>query len=152
MDNSFKVYFSWREVQHACQAIVKELGDWVPDVIMPITRGGLIPGTMISHMLGIKCVIPTGLQTRDGSAGELDQIWMSACAKSDTKILVVDDILDSGRTIELMLAGEPGPNIKFAALIVNQDAPVISRQRVMSGHDIHKDSNPTVWIVFPWEV
>ena len=46
-----KLFYSWdeqlKDTNEICELIEKD--DFVPDVIVGISRGGLIPGVMISH-------------------------------------------------------------------------------------------------------
>lgn len=147
-----KVYHSWDDIQESCERIVEDLGDWRPDIIMPITRGGLIPGVIISHLLDNKQLSPITIQTRDGSEGHVDPFWEVACATlRDTKILVMDDIVDSGKTVELMLKYNPQPNIKFSTIVLNLDCDVADKVNFYTGCHIDKGSSPDLWIVFPWE-
>ena len=50
-----KLFYSWdeqlKDTNEICELIEKD--DFVPDVIVGISRGGLIPGVMISHKLNI---------------------------------------------------------------------------------------------------
>ena len=52
-----KVYYSWKDVQGAVIDIARQLqqDNWKPDYIVGITRGGLIPATLLSQYLGAKC-------------------------------------------------------------------------------------------------
>ena len=47
-----KLFYSWdeqlKDTNEICELIEKD--DFVPDVIVGISRGGLIPGVMISHL------------------------------------------------------------------------------------------------------
>ena len=65
------------------------------------------------------------------------------------KILVIDDINDTGATFKYILDnfGKRDDRIKFAAMINNKPSPV---QMDYQGYEINKDEVPT-WIVFPWE-
>lgn len=147
-----KLFYSWNDIHEACERMVEDLGDWRPDIIMPITRGGLIPGVMLSHLMNIKQVSPITIQTRDGSEGHVDPYWQVACATlRDTKVLVVDDIVDSGKTVELMLNYNPQDNIRFSAITLNLDCDVADKVNFLTGYHIDKGSSPDLWIVFPWE-
>ena len=65
------------------------------------------------------------------------------------KILIIDDINDSGETFNYIIKnfGKGDGRIKFAALIHNTPSKA---QVDYHGYTIDKSKNP-VWIVFPWE-
>ena len=91
-----KLHYTWEEqlidTEKVCKLI--EQDDFMPDVIVGISRGGLIPGVMISHKLNIPFK-PVHASTRDFPH------WENYLPKpKDSKVLIVDDICDSGETFE----------------------------------------------------
>lgn len=138
---------------------------WIPDYVVGLTRGGLIPATMISHYFNVPCET-LKVSLRDGSDCESNG-WMAEDAfgyNGDRKnILIVDDINDSGATInwikkdwqagclpnDLRWQNVWGENVRFAVLIDN----LASRAEVTpswNGIEINKEEK-NVWINFPWE-
>ena len=65
------------------------------------------------------------------------------------KILIIDDINDSGATFQYILDnfGKHDERIRFAALINNKPSKV---KVDYHGYEINKEEAPA-WIVFPWE-
>jgi hypoxanthine phosphoribosyltransferase len=123
-----------------------------PDYIVGLTRGGLIPAVKLSQYLEI----PMHALSPDET-----NCWMAEDAYEGKKILVVDDINDTGKTIRELKEdwrstchpdSERWPlvfasNVKFATLIDNE----ASEQFVnYAGLVINKLENPE-WCVFPWE-
>ena len=91
-----KLYYTWDEQLEDTQTVCKliEEDNFIPDVIVGISRGGLIPGVMISHKLDIPFK-PVHASTRDFPH------WENYLPKpKDSKVLIVDDICDSGETFE----------------------------------------------------
>lgn len=157
-----------------------QLDAWRPDYVVGITRGGLTPAVLISQYLD--CPMNTlTVSLRDGSGSE-SNLWMAedaygyipaderpqdsdvlSDAESKKNILIVDDINDTGATIDWIvndwqsgcLPQDPrwqdvwGGNVRFAVLVNNlgSDASVPVSYR---GRDIDKRQDPA-WIVFPWE-
>ncbi|WP_267397112.1 MULTISPECIES: phosphoribosyltransferase family protein [unclassified Sphingomonas] len=138
-------------------AAVRQLADaiagdgWRPDVIVGIGRGGLVPAVFLSHAIGAP------MQSVDWSGGEpavtdLALARLAGRTRAGGRLLVVDDINDSGRTIAqlrgaLAAAGARGNGVRFATLIDN----VASAERVdyrarSIDRRVTKD-----WFVFPWE-
>lgn len=127
-----------------------------PDYIVGLSRGGLIPGVLLSHYLDIP-FHPLG---HDES-----NCWMAEDAfgaySDPIKILVIDDINDTGGTFNDLTEDWRGvcfpdderwnntwhQSVKFAALIHNEASEFETDYR---GHTINKAENPE-WCVFPWE-
>ena len=100
------------------QKIIRKLGDWKPDYVVGITRGGLIPAVMISQYLDVP-MHTLSISFRDGEGGPESNLWMAEDAygyiqasafprpegeaTSDPSlrknILIVDDINDTGATL-----------------------------------------------------
>lgn len=140
--------------------IVNSIGDWRPDYIVGITRGGLVPAVLVSHLTGIK-MYTLDVRLRDGGDGEYDNesnCWMAEDAHAGKKILIVDDINDSGATLEWIKKDWNSSvynmedtvwhnNVRFACVVNN----VASSMKIdYSGVDIDK-SKDNQWVVFPWE-
>ena len=117
-----KYFYTWSEFDKDIEEIVRWAVQRSFKSVYGIPRGGLIVGVVLSHRLGL----PTKLQIE-----ELDR---------DT--LVVDDIVDSGRTLENL-----DKVLKFkpvaATLFFNKDS---CRRPVFYVRE-KKD-----WVVFPWEI
>lgn len=114
-----KHYYSWQDVERACLSIALQMynDNWRPDYIVGITRGGNVPATILSNMLGVRGE-SLKVSLRDNYDGESSEsnCWMSedafgyvneedrAILKSRwdinkrKNILVVDDINDTGAT------------------------------------------------------
>ena len=65
---SEKTYVTWEEINELVFKLYKELKDKDIDKVVGISRGGLIPGVMLSHWLGAGFE-PLEWQTRDGDQG-----------------------------------------------------------------------------------
>ena len=91
-----KLNYTWdeqfKDTGLVCAQLEKD--EFQPDVIVGISRGGLIPGVMMSHKLNVPFK-PVHASTRDFPH------WENYLPRpSDKKILIVDDICDSGETFE----------------------------------------------------
>ena len=177
-----KVYYSWEQVEGACLDIARQMSahDWKPDYIVGITRGGLVPANLLSQYTGIK-MHTLNVSLRDGDGGE-SNLWMAEDAigavpadKSKQygghkhvemlkkKILIVDDINDSGATINWItqdwqsscLPDDPdwqhvwGNNVRLAVVVDN----LASKAKMCAsyvGETVNK-AEEDVWIEFPYE-
>ena len=136
---------------------------WVPDYVVGITRGGLLPAVMISQYFDVPChTLRISLQ--NGKTDCESNEWMAAHAFEGKNILIVEDINDSGATLNWLMVdwenkclfSEPeewsaiwNNNVRFAVVVDNLG----SKCRVgmdYVGTEINKDEDDT-WIDFPWE-
>jgi hypoxanthine phosphoribosyltransferase len=128
-----------------------EADSWRPDFLVGIGRGGLVPAAYLSHRTGI------ALLSVDHSSGEigfgeelLDKL--AAKIKAGQRLLIVDDINDSGATIAYLRAalgaksGDP-EGLRVAVLVDN----IRSRAKAdYRGSAIDRSLDKS-WLVFPWE-
>lgn len=141
--------------------------NWRPDYIVGITRGGLVPAVMISHYLNVP-MHTLNVSLRDGAdIGPESNLWMAEDAfgyNSDPKnILIVDDINDSGATINWIMEdwrsscfpdGDRwqkmwGDNVRFAVVFDNL-ASKCNVKMDYCGEEINK-ADQDVWVDFPYE-
>ena len=157
-----KRYITQDEINRACLDIVSKMyrDNYRPDYIVGITRGGLWPAIMLSHYLDIP-MHTLDVRLRDADHGPEHNAWMPEDAFSGKKILVVDDINDTGATFNWIQKDWPegchpdhekwldvwGNTVRFAALIDNLPSEATVDY---SSIEINKDENPE-WIVFPYE-
>ena len=73
-----KHYYSWQDVENACVNITLQMykDNWRPDYIVGITRGGNIPATILSNMLGVRCEA-LKVSLRDDEQGPESNLWMA---------------------------------------------------------------------------
>ena len=125
--------------------------DWKPDFIIGVGRGGLAPAVFLSHATGLPMLsVDYSSQVKDFADAPLEKL--AKRTQDGERLLFLDDINDSGRTIghlreKLAEGGAIVGAIRFATLIDN----VSSAQRVeyrarTIDRRVTKD-----WFIFPWE-
>jgi xanthine phosphoribosyltransferase len=150
------------------------LGEWKPDYIVGITRGGLIPAVMISQYFNIP-LHTLNVSLRDSEIGPESNLWMAEDALGPLSsmrsedpvtyknILIVDDINDQGTTLNWIMKDWPSGcfpddpaweevwnnNVKFAVLVDNLSSNCNVKMDYV-GMEINKAEND-VWVDFPWE-
>lgn len=112
-----------------------ESANWKPEAIIGIVKGGAVPATLLSHQLGQ----PTTLYLTPQQARSTLQ------AQPLARILVIDDICDSGHTFSTL--GCTNENHKCAALIENTDQ---AYRMDFSGSQISR-AKESAWFEFFWE-
>jgi len=160
-----KLYLSYAETEQLVQSIVHDIekDKWRPDYIVGITRGGLHPANLLSQYLDVKMyTLDVSLRDDKADMGPETNCWMSEDALDHKRILIVDDINDTGATFNWIMAdwkrsNRPhspewnkvlGNNVRIATL-VNNKASEFS-DITYSAKEINK-TKEDVWIVFPWE-
>ena len=142
-----KLWYKWdemrRDVNTLCRTITLDKFD--PQVIVGLSRGGLTPGVMMSHWFQ-KPFKPIKASIRDFPDWE-----EYLPKKTDERVLIVDDICDSGETFlkiqeHLKNASDLPVEVKFASLWWNNECEFKPHYYVQ---DCAKDTN-NIWIHFPW--
>jgi hypoxanthine phosphoribosyltransferase len=128
-----------------------EADSWRPDFLVGIGRGGLVPAAYLSHRTGIQML---SVDHSSGEAGFGDELLDKLAHKigDGLNILIVDDINDSGGTIQYLRAAieaktDNPSGLRVAVLVHN----VRSKARVeYHGSEIDREQDKR-WYVFPWE-
>ena len=157
-----KTYLTWHDVEKHVNNLAVQLyrDDWKPNYIVGIHSGGNIPAIMLAKMLGIPSY-SLDVRLRDSSDGPESNAWMAEDAYNHKKILIVDDINDSGATINWIKKDWPtsalptdprwytiwGGSVRVAVMINNESSEADINYYSTSINKAEKDE----WIVFPWE-
>ena len=127
--------------------------DWKPDYVVGLTRGGLYPAILISEYLEIP-MHTLKVSFREGSEDCDHNDWMPSDVKKGKRVLIVDDINDTGRTINWIANDWNVPehwnnDLRLAVLVDNSASDAIIKVDY-TAEVIDKDTEPE-WLVFPWE-
>ena len=177
-----KHYYNWQDVENACLNITLQIykDKWRPDYIVGITRGGNVPATILSNMLGVRGEA-LKVSLRDATGESESNCWMSSDAfgyvdedeRVNTKsrwdiskrknILIVDDINDTGATFDWIkqdwqascLPNEESWNTVWHnnvrfATITDNLSSDFNGTVDYSVHEVNK-AEQDVWLVYPWE-
>jgi len=100
---------SWQAFGEASRELAKVIAadGFEPDLILSIARGGLFLAGALGYALTVKNLHVMNVEFYDGVGTTLDMPVMlppvpSAVDFSAKKVLIADDVADSGRTIELV--------------------------------------------------
>ena len=144
---SEKLWYRWKEMRRDVNVLCREiiLDKFDPQVIVGLSRGGLVPGVMMSHWFQ-RPFKPVQAALRDF------QEWENYLPrKTDEKVLIVDDICDSGETFEKISEyihkNNSKCDVRYASLWWNNECKWEPNYYVP---EMAKDSKQ-VWIHFPWE-
>jgi hypothetical protein len=149
MDNE-RENLTWQTFGDASRELAKAIADdgFEPDLILSIARGGLFLAGSLGYALAVKNLHVMNVEFYDGVGTTLDMPVMlppvpSAVDFSEKKVLIADDVADSGRTIELVQSfiADHVETVR-TAVIYEKPQSVINCDYVWK----HTDR----WINFPW--
>jgi hypoxanthine phosphoribosyltransferase len=159
-----KKYYEYIHIHDMVANIVSQMykDNWRPDYIVGLTRGGLIPAVVMSNVYHIP-METLKVSLRDSDTESESNLWMSEDAYNGKNILILDDINDTGATLDWIIndwqsschpsdahwSNVWGNNVRFAVLIDNLSSN-FSRTVDYSAKEINK-AEKDVWIVYPWE-
>jgi hypoxanthine phosphoribosyltransferase len=141
---------SWDDFGAATRAISRTIvaDGFEPEVVVAIARGGLLPGGAIAYGLGAKnCgALNVEFYTGVGTVLDVPEVLPPALDLSylsGRRVLLVDDVADSGRTLDLAvrLLGRHGAEVR-SAVIYTKPSTIIQPDYSWKDTDL--------WIDFPW--
>jgi hypoxanthine phosphoribosyltransferase len=152
MDNQIKyVDISWNQIDRYCDKIAEDVikSNVLPDMIVSVGRGGMVPARILSDRLGVDNVqlFSIKLYRGVGQRNNKPTIGNFSVDIQDKNILLVDDILDSGISIESVInhmQSKRPKSIKTATLLCRKSN---KRKSTFFADDCEDGT----WIVFPWE-
>tara|TARA_B100000287_G_scaffold128393_1_gene120387 strand:+ start:2088 stop:2561 length:474 start_codon:yes stop_codon:yes gene_type:complete len=148
MEQPNKIWYKWKEMRRDVNTLCREivLDKFDPDVIVGLSRGGLTPGVMMSHWM------EKPFKSIKASLRDFPEWEDYLPRKTDERVLIVDDICDSGETFHKIREHinerkENGVDVRFATLWWNNECNFEPHYYVQ---ECAKDSEQ-IWINFCWE-
>lgn len=141
---------SWDEMHRNAKALawrLVELGPW--SGLIAVTRGGLVPAGVVARELDIRVIETVSVisykadDSRPEQADEATVVKFPANVGDGTGWLVVDDLVDTGRTAAVLR--RLLPRAHFAAVY----AKPLGRPLVDT---FITEVSQDTWIYFPWDV
>lgn len=144
---------TWSRFGDATRELAQQVADsqWQADVVVAIARGGLIPAGAVAYALGVKAMAATNVEFYTGIGEVLTEPvflppLMDSSSLGGKRVLVVDDVADSGRTlqkvIESLSEGPAAAASVRSAVLYHKPRSVIVPDYVWLSTD--------KWIMFPW--
>lgn len=144
---------SWKDTIDYCNRITRSIP--CPDVILAVTSGGVIPAAFIARNYNMYNIQYIGISGYDGKDKKHLELYYEPNLKgidTESRILIVDDILDTGRTfqfIENYLKKRNYNKLMFSALHYKQ-LPAIM-QYTPDGFVFGVTCTENTWIKYEWE-
>lgn len=145
-------HISWDQIHRDSRALAWRLDKQGPDdgawrAVVAITRGGLAPAMIIARELDIRVVDTISVKSYDkqqqSEAVVLKAPQADLMGADGEGILIIDDLVDTGKTLELVR--QMYPKAHFATVYAKP------KGRDMVDSFITEVSQDT-WIFFPWDM
>lgn len=139
-------HVSWDQLHRDARALAWRLDgkDW--RAVVAVTRGGMVPAMIVARELDIRTIDTISVKSYHKQA----QGGLRVLKEPDSKlmgdgegILVVDDLVDSGRTLELVR--QMYPKAHFATVYAKPKGKPMVQSYVT---EVSQDT----WIFFPWDM
>lgn len=145
-------HVSWDQIHRDARALAWRLAGQGPDggawkAVVAITRGGLVPAMIVSRELDIRTVDTISVKSYEhqdqGALKVIKAPSAEVMGKDGSGVLVVDDLVDSGKTLELVRSLYPAAH--FATVYAKPHGkPQVDTYITEVSQD--------TWIFFPWDM
>jgi len=141
------IYYDYKQFSTDIQRLSHPCESFQADTLIAIARGGMTLGHALAVRLDIRNLQSIRVESYDGDAQRENVTILGQCDLSSSKrVLVVDDIVDSGQTLiallPLLRSENPHCEFKVATLFTKHTA------LVQPDFFLHE---ATEWIDFFWE-
>ena len=144
-------HISWDQIHRDSRALAWRLekkgplnGEW--SAVVAITRGGMVPAMIIARELDVRVVDTISVKSYDHQSQSAAKILKSpdkSLMKNGNGILIIDDLVDSGRTLEIVKSLYPEAH--YATIYAKpKGIPMVDSFITEVSQD--------TWIFFPWDM
>lgn len=141
MTNEFKV--DWTQFERDSKALAWKLKELALIGIVAVSRGGLIPASIIAHELNITMLDTVCISSYIDREQTTPLVMKPSLNWSATNIVVIDDLVDTGKSFELL---------RSSYLQRCHYASVYAKPLGKKAVDTYvTEVSQDTWIVFPWE-
>lgn len=142
--------FTWELFGEASRELASEIAAdcYEPDLLVAVARGGLIPAGALGYALDVKDLHVLNIEFYTGIGTTLPEPVLlppvpDYHGMSGKKVLICDDVADSGRTLELVtsICAEFASEVR-TAVVYEKSRSVVTCDYVWRRTD--------AWINFPW--
>ena len=140
----------WNDLGEGARELAQTIyeDDYVPDMILGIARGGLLLAGALGYALGVKNTFTMNVEFYTGIDERLEMPMILPPVPdlidfADTKVLIADDVADTGRTLALVkdfCSGSVGET--RVAVLYEKPRSIVRCEYVWRRTDR--------WIDFPW--
>ena len=146
MTDQFEKAFpvSWDQMHRDSKALawrLTEEGPW--RAVIAVTRGGLVPAAIVARELEVRLIDTVCVASYDHQdQGKLEVLKPVSDIKGGEGMLIVDDLVDTGRTARIVR--DMMPKAHFATVYAKPEGRPVVDSFVT---EVSQDT----WIFFPWD-
>jgi hypoxanthine phosphoribosyltransferase len=141
---------TWNDFGSASRELALDVvsSGFVPEVVVAIARGGLLLAGGIAYALGIKSCGAVNAEFYTGVGTRLDTPvllppFLDAQSIDGKKVLLVDDVSDSGRTLAMVVTLLEGMGAEVRTVVLYTKPGTVHEP----GYTWRRTAQ---WITFPW--
>lgn len=141
---------SWEDLGAGGRALAEAIhaDDWIPDLLLGISRGGLLVAGALAYALGVKNTATISVEFYTGVDQRLELPMLlppvpDLVDLTSARVLIADDVADTGATLELVRDFCAGRVAEArVAVLYEKSRSVVESEYVWRRTDR--------WITFPW--
>ncbi len=139
---------NWEATLHYCEELAASAKRFKPDMIVGLSRGGLVPARILSDIMEVHDIGILGVSFYKGIGKTAESPRITQELTMDVKgkrILIVDDVADTGKSLLVAkdyLMRKGAKEIKVATLHF--------KPRSEFKPDYYAETT-SAWVVYPWE-
>jgi uncharacterized protein len=144
------VTLSWEDIEE----LVARLVDHLPtdyDLLLVITRGGMVPACLISERIGLRKIVAAAVMFYTDVDRTLEEPlfleFPSDELLRDQRVLIVDDVWDSGRTAQAVRRRVRQAGARADLAVLHYKPGRSSSAELPDYFGATTDD----WIVYPWD-
>jgi len=161
-----KLYINCKKIEKTAKKLVKKLRKYNFDkdktLVVGVGRGGLIASQYVAYGLGIRNMTIIQSKSYEGENKSNNQMEVSGALMLDydsyDHILLVDDLIDSGNTMEVLLELMEDLIFEFESkvavvpcvLFTQKSKKDVENMGAIFGKSFYKKGKPSKWLMFPW--
>lgn len=142
------LYYSYETFSDDVKALIQRVRPFQPEAIIAVARGGMMLGQLMGYGLNLRNIQSIHVEAYDDAKRREAAAIFGVCDIGDAKrVLVVDDIVDSGMTMQALLerlrTQHPQTEFKTASIFYKPEASLQPDFTLKEAE---------AWINFFWEV
>lgn len=144
-----KICVEFDEIIRLCKELARQVkrSRFKPDIIIGVSRGGWVPARLLSEYLGVKLIASIGVCSYDENNKKCKPFLVEELGVDikDKRVLVIDEVADSGETLEFVKKYLASFKPKKMSLAVIHYKPCSKFRPDYYATKVNE------WIVYPWE-
>lgn len=140
---------SWSDIENLIKSKSRVIKKNNYDCILAVSRGGLVPAVMISHLIGIREVQVIDIKrnsTNEAYSNKMEPVISNfdKTVLAGKNVLIVEDIVSTGRSLSVLL--------EYLSTVDYRNVDVFSLvQHETNNLHVYSCMKTKKWIKFPWE-